>query len=271
MPQARERFASESVAAADDLLDGGWEKSAPLRALTPTRVQLRNKNPRRLRGIRRHAAPALGRGLGDTLKGYQARRRGAAGLRGGWPLARCRLLIVSGDEDEPCLDASLMLKRRCPRPAWRSSADRHGATSRTGGVQPLVRALLPPGRSRGSTGCVIRWRRRAVIAVLAVQDDRSARVEALGVATRLGRASDRSAQLDRPAPDRLAAPEAPPRPNSLRRGESPPSTRTAAGGGPATADHHAADRRTAGAAHLLHRVADPRTSPAARASRRETR
>jgi pimeloyl-ACP methyl ester carboxylesterase len=114
MPDSRERFASESVAAAATLLEGGWEKSAPVRALTPTRVQLRNKNPRGFEEfvgmLRQHSAE----GSANTLKGYQARRPALQDFTAQMAACTVPTLIVSGDEDEPCLDASLMLKRAMP-------------------------------------------------------------------------------------------------------------------------------------------------------------
>ena len=114
MPESRARFRQESEAAADQLLAGGWEKSAAVRGESPTRVQLQNKNPRGfaefLELVKRHS----GKGSALTLKGYQALRPSLGDFEA--QMAKCRVptLIISGDEDEPCLDASLMLKRRMP-------------------------------------------------------------------------------------------------------------------------------------------------------------
>ena len=114
MPEARARFAAESVATADALLATGWEKNAPLRALTPARIQLRNKNPRAfdefLGLLSRHSA----KGSANTLKGYQARRPALHDFAAQMAACTVPTLIICGDEDEPCLDASLMLKRAMP-------------------------------------------------------------------------------------------------------------------------------------------------------------
>ena len=114
MPDARERFSRESEAAADTLLAEGWEKSADSRTLTPTRVQLRNKDPRGfaefVAWVRRHSS--LGSAM--TLKGYQAKRPSLQDFAGQARACAVPTLIVSGDEDEPCLDASLELKRAMP-------------------------------------------------------------------------------------------------------------------------------------------------------------
>jgi pimeloyl-ACP methyl ester carboxylesterase len=114
MPESRARFQAESTAAANALLAEGWERGADLRALTPTRVQYRNKDPRgfaefvaRLRG---HSAE----GSAMTLKGYQARRPALQDFAEQMAACTVPTLVVSGDEDWPCLDASLMLKRAMP-------------------------------------------------------------------------------------------------------------------------------------------------------------
>lgn len=114
MPPARESFVAESEAAADELLSGGWEKSAEARTLTPNRVQLRNKDPRGFAEfvtmVREHSA----KGSAMTLKGYQARRPALQEFAAEMAACSVPALIVSGDEDWPCLDASLMLKRAMP-------------------------------------------------------------------------------------------------------------------------------------------------------------
>lgn len=114
MPDARERFSRESEAAADTLLAEGWEKGADARTLTGTRVQLRNKDPRGFAAfvemVRKHSA----KGSAMTLKGYQARRPSLQSFAEHVAACTVPTLIVSGDEDEPCLDASLWLKRAMP-------------------------------------------------------------------------------------------------------------------------------------------------------------
>jgi pimeloyl-ACP methyl ester carboxylesterase len=114
MPESRARFRQESEAAAAQLLVDGWEHSAAVRGQSPTRVQLQNKNPRGFAEfidlVKRHSA----KGSALTLRGYQALRPSLGDFEA--QMAKCRVptLIISGDEDEPCLDASLMLKRHMP-------------------------------------------------------------------------------------------------------------------------------------------------------------
>jgi pimeloyl-ACP methyl ester carboxylesterase len=114
MPETRAKFKAESEAAAEQLLAAGWEKSAAARAQSPTRVQLQNKNPRGfaefIELVKRHSA----KGSALTLKGYQALRPSLDEFKEQMATSGVPTLIISGDEDEPCLDASLMLKRHMP-------------------------------------------------------------------------------------------------------------------------------------------------------------
>lgn len=113
-PEGRTKFRQESEARAERLLAEGFEKHAESLCLSPTRVQLQNKNPRAyaefLGLVKQHSA----KGSALTLKGYQARRPQLQDFREQMGKSTVPTLIVSGDEDEPCLEASLMLKRAMP-------------------------------------------------------------------------------------------------------------------------------------------------------------
>jgi len=114
MPEGRAKFQEESEARAERLLAEGFEKHAESLCLSPTRVQLQNKNPRGhaefVALVRQHSA----KGSALTLQGYQAQRPQLQDF--GKQMAACTVptLILCGDEDEPCLDASLVLKRAMP-------------------------------------------------------------------------------------------------------------------------------------------------------------
>ncbi len=114
MAASRDQFKRESQATADALLAEGWGKGAERRAITPTRVQLLNKSPRAfaefLELLREHSS--LGSAM--TLEGYQARRPSLSDFASEMAACTVPTLVISGDEDEPCLDASLMLKRAMP-------------------------------------------------------------------------------------------------------------------------------------------------------------
>jgi pimeloyl-ACP methyl ester carboxylesterase len=114
MPEARAKFRQESEAAATKLLAEGWGKSAELRGNSPTRVQLQNKSPRAFAEFIGLVSQHSAEGSALTLQGYQALRPSLGDFKD--EMAKCKVptLIISGDEDEPCLDASLMLKRHMP-------------------------------------------------------------------------------------------------------------------------------------------------------------
>ncbi len=114
MPDARAAFAAESEAAGDSLLEKGWPEMAPVRGLTPTRVQLRNKDPRGFAEFLQMLSEHSAKGSAMTLKGYQARRPALQDFAAEMAACTVPTLIMSGDEDWPCLDASLMLKRAMP-------------------------------------------------------------------------------------------------------------------------------------------------------------
>ena len=114
MAASRAQFKEEALSNADDLLREGWVQGAERRAITPTRVQLLNKSPRAFAEfiglLRQHSAL----GSANTLRGYQALRPSLSDFAAEMAACTVPALIVSGDEDEPCLDASLMLKRAMP-------------------------------------------------------------------------------------------------------------------------------------------------------------
>ena len=114
MAASRAQFKEEALSNADDLLREGWVQGAERRAITPTRVQLLNKSPRAFDEfiglLRQHSAL----GSANTLRGYQALRPSLSDFAAEMAACTVPALIVSGDEDEPCLDASLMLKRAMP-------------------------------------------------------------------------------------------------------------------------------------------------------------
>jgi pimeloyl-ACP methyl ester carboxylesterase len=114
MPATRSKFKADSEASADRLLGDGWEKNAAARCIAPTRVQLLNKNPRGFAEFMSLVEQHSAKGSAMTLKGYQALRPSLGDFREQMEKCTVPTLIISGDEDEPCLDASLMLKRHMP-------------------------------------------------------------------------------------------------------------------------------------------------------------
>jgi len=89
----------------------GMDKFAATYGHGPTRVQLQNKDPRGfaefIRQLGEHSAP----GSANTLLGYQARRPSLYDLTAEIARIDVPTLIMAGDEEEPCLEACLLMKR----------------------------------------------------------------------------------------------------------------------------------------------------------------
>jgi pimeloyl-ACP methyl ester carboxylesterase len=109
--ELRPRFQADAIAGAERFERQGSAAVAEAMALGPARVQLQNKDLRGWEEEKRYLAEHSAKGAANTLRGYQATRPSLYDLKE--PIERMTIptLIVAGDEDEPCLDASLWLKR----------------------------------------------------------------------------------------------------------------------------------------------------------------
>ena len=113
-PAQYAQFQKDSRVNAEALLRDGMEKFAATYGHGPTRVQFQNKDPRGfaeyIRQLTEHSAP----GLVNTLLGVQARRPSLYELTGDMARIEVPTLIMAGDEEEPCLEACLLMKRSIP-------------------------------------------------------------------------------------------------------------------------------------------------------------
>jgi len=80
----------------------------------PTRVQLLNKDPRGFAEYERQLAGHSAAGSANTMLGYQARRPSLYDLTADMQRMRVPTLIMAGDEEEPCLEVCLLMKRCIP-------------------------------------------------------------------------------------------------------------------------------------------------------------
>jgi pimeloyl-ACP methyl ester carboxylesterase len=80
----------------------------------PYRVQFQNKDPRGFAEFAGQLEEHSGLGAALTLRGVQMRRPALYDLRDELARMTVPMLIVTGDEDEPCLEPNLMLKRTVP-------------------------------------------------------------------------------------------------------------------------------------------------------------
>ena len=80
----------------------------------PTRLQLLRKNPRGFEEFLSHLRDHSAEGKARTLLGYQARRPSLQDYQNELPRLRIPVLLIVGDQDEPCLETTLWLKKTLP-------------------------------------------------------------------------------------------------------------------------------------------------------------
>jgi pimeloyl-ACP methyl ester carboxylesterase len=113
-PTRRDQFQQEADAAAERFATTPPAESAQGYALGPTRVQFQNKDPRGWEEFRRMLAEHSPKGSALTLRGVQKLRPSLYDLVDQMQRMTPPTLIIAGDEDDPCLEASLMMKRTIP-------------------------------------------------------------------------------------------------------------------------------------------------------------
>jgi pimeloyl-ACP methyl ester carboxylesterase len=116
-PDKREQFAQEAEAAAKRFEDLGMAKAAEAYALGPTRVQFQNKDPRGWKEFADQLAEHSTEGSARTMRGVQKRRPSLFDLVGKMESITTPTLVMTGDEDWPCLEPGLLMKRTIPTAA----------------------------------------------------------------------------------------------------------------------------------------------------------
>jgi pimeloyl-ACP methyl ester carboxylesterase len=116
-PGRRGQFQEEAEAAARRFETLDLQESARAYALGPTRVQYQNKDPRGWEEFRATLAEHSALGSALTLRGVQKLRPSLYDLIPAMRQMTVPTLIMSGDEDDPCIEASLMMKRTIPSAA----------------------------------------------------------------------------------------------------------------------------------------------------------
>ena len=110
----RDQFKEEAEATADRLEREGMAAMAPIYGAGPTRVQLGNKDPRGYAEFLEQLAEHSVEGSVNTLRTTQALRPSLYALEEQMKAITVPVLIVTGDEDEPCLEPGLFMKRAIP-------------------------------------------------------------------------------------------------------------------------------------------------------------
>jgi pimeloyl-ACP methyl ester carboxylesterase len=110
-PGKRVQFEQEVEATAATIAKQGMAKAAAAYALGPTRVQFQNKDPRGWAEFAAQLAEHSSTGSSLTMLGVQRRRPSLYDLVDRMQRLTVPTLIVTGDEDEPCLEPGLLMKR----------------------------------------------------------------------------------------------------------------------------------------------------------------
>ena len=106
-----EQFKRETSEAARRMESETMEVFGASYALGPTRVQFQNKDPRGWKEFETQLCQHSSLGSANTMRGVQSRRPSLYTLKDSLQKMMVPTLILNGDEDEPCLDVSLFLKR----------------------------------------------------------------------------------------------------------------------------------------------------------------
>jgi pimeloyl-ACP methyl ester carboxylesterase len=110
-PDKQAQFRDESHAVADSIAKLGMGEVAKTYSMGPARVQHLNKDPRGFAEFARQLAEHSTRGSELTQRGVQARRPSLYDMIDQMKALSVPTLIITGDEDEPCLEPGLLMKR----------------------------------------------------------------------------------------------------------------------------------------------------------------
>jgi pimeloyl-ACP methyl ester carboxylesterase len=110
-PVRQAQFQDEAEAAARRFETIDMTQSAAAYSIGPTRVQFQNKDPRGWAEFRARLAEHSPLGAALTLRRVQKLRPSLYDLTVLMRQMTVPTLIMAGDEDDPCLEASLMMKR----------------------------------------------------------------------------------------------------------------------------------------------------------------
>lgn len=113
----QETFRAEAAAVATFLDEHGIEAFAETYAYGPTRVQFENKNPRGFAEFKRQLGEHSAIGSRNTQLGVQGQRPSLYDLTEPMAALTVPALILTGDEDRPCLQPALLMKQTIPSAA----------------------------------------------------------------------------------------------------------------------------------------------------------
>jgi pimeloyl-ACP methyl ester carboxylesterase len=110
----RAAWIAECEATAKVYMEQGAAAAADIVAQNPARQQLRRKDPRGFEEFLAHLRENSRAGKARTILGYQARRPSLQDFEPEFSKMRIPVLLIAGDEDQPCLETTLWLKKMLP-------------------------------------------------------------------------------------------------------------------------------------------------------------
>jgi|HigsolmetaAR201D_1030396.scaffolds.fasta_scaffold18837_1 pimeloyl-ACP methyl ester carboxylesterase len=113
-PAERATWPRVAAAIAERFLTDGIDAMADEIGHGPTRVQLRRKSPRAWEEFMAHLREHDPVGMANTMARFQAQRPSLYDFEEQFRALQVPVLLAVGDEDGPCLETNLMLKRAIP-------------------------------------------------------------------------------------------------------------------------------------------------------------
>ena len=112
-PDKRAQFMRDTEVMARRFEELGTAEAIKPYQIGPARVQFQNKDPRGFAHFCAEFAKHSALGSANTLRGVQAKRPTIYSLERGLKKLKVPLHVVSGDEDNLCLEPGLLIKRVC--------------------------------------------------------------------------------------------------------------------------------------------------------------
>jgi pimeloyl-ACP methyl ester carboxylesterase len=112
VPGERERFRKDVEETARRFMEDGIVAVADFYTKGPTRVQLMDKDPKGWQELYDQFVAQSAQGHALTMRGVQMTRPSVYELERDLERLEVPTLVVTGDEDEPCLEPALYLKRK---------------------------------------------------------------------------------------------------------------------------------------------------------------